>query len=240
MTHTTCPNVHSADDRSVMETNEAIPFQILTTRTFMGDMPYRIGPSQLGCRENPYGKSTTPSTGNSRLCLSVVDPRQRGIYNSAWMIAYAAACARGGVEAIAFGAPTGPTGHIYRELDFTQPYFDDKSGAIIYPGYHVIAGLARLAGQPIRETQFSARGKIEAIAVGQDESMVLWLANLTGGVVEVQLPTRFEIGASIVNLNAGVFQRLTTSAAYLDSAGQDIRGAEIKLDGYAVARIMTN
>ena len=37
VTHTTCPNVHAADDRSVMETNEAIPFQILSTRAFMGE-----------------------------------------------------------------------------------------------------------------------------------------------------------------------------------------------------------
>ena len=37
VTHTTCPNVHAADDRSVMETNESIPFQILSTRAFMGD-----------------------------------------------------------------------------------------------------------------------------------------------------------------------------------------------------------
>ena len=133
VTHTTCPNVHAADDRSVMETNEAIPFQILTTRAFMGDLPYRIGPSQLGCRENPYGKSTAPNADNSRVCLSVVDPRQRGLYNAAWMIAYAAACARGGIEAVAFGAPTGPMGHIYRALDVKQPYFDG-AGWIGLPG----------------------------------------------------------------------------------------------------------
>ncbi|MBN9072023.1 MAG: hypothetical protein J0H34_10565, partial [Rhizobiales bacterium] len=46
--HTTCPSVHAADDISVMETNEAIPYQILSTRAFMGkDIEYRIGPSQL-------------------------------------------------------------------------------------------------------------------------------------------------------------------------------------------------
>ena len=240
VTNTTCPNVHAADDRSVMETNEAIPFQILTTRSFMGDMPYRIGPSQLGCRENPYGRTTAPNAGNSRVCLSLVDPRQRGIYNAAWMIAYVAACARGGVEAVALGAPTGPMGHIYRALDFPQPYFDNESGATIYPGFHVIAGLARLSGKPIQETEVSARGRIEAIAVRQEDSMVLWLANLTADVVEVKLPAQFEIGSSIVILDAEAFERLTTLPDYLDTAGQNIREATIKLDAYAVARIMSN
>ena len=240
VTHTSCPSVHAADDRSVMETNEAIPFQILTTRSFMGNLRYRIGPSQLGCRENPYGKTTTQNANNSRLCLSAVDPRQRGLYNAAWMIAYTAACAHGGIEAVAFGAPTGPMGHIFCPLDLKQPYFDDEPGAIIYPGFHVIAGLARFAGEAIQETEISARGRIEAIAIRQEDSMALWLANLTGEVVDVALPARFEIDSSIVILDAEAFERLTTLPAYLDTAGQNIRDATIKLDAYAVARIMTN
>ena len=52
----------------------------------MGDLPYRIGPSQLGCRENPYGKTTAPNPDNSRVCLSRIDPRQRGIFNAAWTL----------------------------------------------------------------------------------------------------------------------------------------------------------
>lgn len=239
VTYTTCPNVHAADDRSVMETNEAIPFQILTTRAFMGQMPCRIGPSQLGCRENPYGKATAPNTGNSRLCLSVIDPRQRGLYNAAWMIAYAAACARGGVEAVAFGAPTGPMGHIYRALDFVQLYFDNESGATIYPGFHVIAGLARLAGAPICETLFSARGKIEAIAARQDDSLILWLANLTSEVVEVELPAQFAMQSRILILDTDSFKRLTTLPAYLDATGQNVGDATIKLDAFAAARIVS-
>jgi hypothetical protein len=93
VSHTTCPSVHAADDISVMETNEAIPYQILSTRAFMGkDIEYRIGPSQLGCRENPYGKATTPNPDNGRVCLSEIDPRQRGLFNAAWMLGYIAAC----------------------------------------------------------------------------------------------------------------------------------------------------
>ena len=36
VTHTTCPNVHAADDRSVMETLETLPYIIQSTRAFMG------------------------------------------------------------------------------------------------------------------------------------------------------------------------------------------------------------
>ena len=122
VTHTTCPTVHAADDRSVMETNEALGHQIRSTRGFMGaGLAYRIGPSQIGCRENPYGKAPAPNPGNGRVCLATMDPRQRGLFNAAWTLAYAAACARGGIEALAFGAPTGPFGHIYRRTGYAQP-----------------------------------------------------------------------------------------------------------------------
>jgi hypothetical protein len=239
VTHSTCPNVHAADDRSVMETNEAIPFQILSTRAFMGAMPYRIGPSQLGCRENPYGKSTAPNPDNARVCLSRLDPRQRGLFNAAWMIAYAAACARGGVEAVAFGAPTGPMGHIHRKLDSGQPWFDDQSGAMVYPGFHVIAGLARLAGAMMLATEVSARGRIEAIATRQEGGLVLWLANLTPDVVEVNLPAQIGPGSRIAVLDAEAFERLTTRPAWLETEGRNIHEARIRLDAYAVARITT-
>ncbi|MGI6851385.1 hypothetical protein [Mesorhizobium sp. 1B3] len=240
VTHTTCPNVHAADDQSVMETNEALPYQILSTRSFMGDMPYRIGPSQLACRENPYGRSTTPNPDNSRLCLSAIDPRQRGIFNAAWMIAYVAACARGGVEAVAFGSPTGPMGHIHRTMDFRQPYFDDRPEAVIYPGFHVIAGLARLSGQPLLEVNLSPRSKIEAIAADEDGRPVLWLANLTGRTVEVALPDQFRSDANMAVLDADSFENIAARPNYLDISAQSIRSATVALDAYAVARIRRN
>lgn len=240
VTHTTCPNVHAADDQSVMETNEAIPYQILTTRAFMGALPYRIGPSQLACRENPYGKSTTPNPDNSRLCLSVIDPRQRGLFNAAWMIAYVAACARGGVEAVAFGSPTGPSGHIHRVLDFRQPYFDDEPEAVVYPGFHVIAGVARLAGQPLLRVDILPRGKIEAIASREDSRPVLWLANLTGHTVEVALPEQFRSDATIALLDVETFEKMTTAPDYLDISARNVRSPVVTLDAYAVARIRKN
>src|SRR4029078_8876650 len=68
--NTTCPIAHAADDRSVMETHEALPYQVATARTFIGKTPYRIGPSSIGCRDNPYGKSFTPNPNDQRICLA--------------------------------------------------------------------------------------------------------------------------------------------------------------------------
>jgi hypothetical protein len=68
--NTTCPIVHAADDRSVMETLEALPYQVTTARSFFGKTPYRIGPSGIGCRDNPHGATWTPNPENVRVCLT--------------------------------------------------------------------------------------------------------------------------------------------------------------------------
>ena len=235
VTNTTCPNVHAADDRSVMETMQALPYQILSTRSFMGDTPYRIGPSQLACRENAYGKATAPNPNNGRVCLSRIDPRQRGIFNAAWTLAYIAAFARGGIEAVGLGAPTGPFGQIYRRTDFAQPYYDGLGAPAVYPAFHVLAGLAALSGRALVATELSRKGKIEALAVRDGGRTVVWVANLTATKTGVELPA--SSGARIAVIDADGFERLTTTPDYLDAAGRDFAGGGLALDAYAVARI---
>ena len=88
ITHATCPIVHAADDRSVMETLECLPYIVRSTRAMTGATPYHIGPSQIGCRDNPYGASIPPNPDDRRVCLARNDPRQRGLFNAAWTLGY--------------------------------------------------------------------------------------------------------------------------------------------------------
>ncbi len=238
VTHTTCPNVHAADDRSVMETIEALPYQITSTRSFMGDaIAYHIGPSQLGCRENPYGKATSANPQNGRVCLSRIDPRQRGLFNAAWSLAYISACAGGKVEMVALGSITGPFGHVYRPTDFEQPYFDDLDQPAVYPSFHVLAGLAHAAGNPLFSTTLSQQGKLVALAFSMNKKTQLWLANLTSNPVTALIPSVDNTGARIAQLDERGFGDLTTSPDYLDNARIDLASGRVELDAYAVARI---
>ncbi|TIO00653.1 MAG: hypothetical protein E5X93_32115, partial [Mesorhizobium sp.] len=47
VSHCTCPIVHAADDLSVMQSLEALPFITQSTRAIYRAMPYRIGPSTI-------------------------------------------------------------------------------------------------------------------------------------------------------------------------------------------------
>jgi len=177
--NTTCPIVHAADDRSVMETLEALPYQVATTRSFVGNTAYRIGPSGIGCRDNPHGKTFTPNPDNERVCLARMDPRQRALFAAAWTLGYIATFARTDVESVAMGAPTGPLGIIYRKTDYHQPYYDELARPTVYPAYHVISGLARGAGHKLVYAESSDSAKARCLAYRAEKGTTLWIANLT-------------------------------------------------------------
>jgi hypothetical protein len=185
--NTTCPIVHAADDRSVMETLEALPYQVSTARSFIGKTPYRIGPSGIGCRDNPHGATWTPNPDNVRVCLTKLEPRQRGLFGAAWTLGYIATFARTGIEAISMGAPTGPLGIIYRKAEHKQPWYDQLSGPAVFPVYHVIAGLTRGAGQKLVAATSSDNRKVECLAYRGKGGTTLWLANLTAGEQQVRI-----------------------------------------------------
>jgi hypothetical protein len=158
---------------------EALPYQVRTARSFLGTTPHRVGPSAIGCRDNPHGATFTPNPDNERLCLTQADPRQRGLFGAAWALAYLATLARSGLEAVSLGAPTGPLGLIHRKTDYAQPWYDSLEGSAVYPLYHVFTGVARGAGSRLVQADVSDEAVVCALAYRASQGTTLWLANLT-------------------------------------------------------------
>jgi hypothetical protein len=238
VTHTTCSIVHAADDRSVMETLETLPAIIGSTRAMIGEKPYRIGPSAIAARMNPYGKGVLDNPKNGRLCLTNNDPRQRGLFNAAWTLGYVAACAYGGLEAVALGATTGPLGFIHRRsADHPQPYFDSLDGQAVYPGFHVIAGLARGGGRRLIEAKSSEPRKAAALAWREGARSVLWLANLTAEPLRIRFGEVNEPRLQASVLDSSAFEKAVASLDSLDAYKHPLEATELNLDAYAVARV---
>ena len=237
VTHTTCSIVHAADDRSVMETLETLPAIIASTRAMIGDKAHRIGPSAIAARSNPYGKGLAGNPQNQRVCLTDRDPRQRGLFNAAWTLGYVAACALGGVEAVAIGTATGPLGSIYRRANNTQPYFDSIEGSPVYPAFHLIAGLARGRGRRLVEARVSRPGSAVALAWSDGDRTVLWLANLTSEPLRVQIEGLSDKAQRVSVIDAAGFEQAVRKSDALDALGRPLAGAELTLDSYAAARI---
>ncbi len=169
VTHTTNPIVHAADDRSVMQTLEALPHIVRSCRAFIGDKPYRIGPSTIGMRQNPYGSRTMDNPDDDRICMARRDPRQRGLFAAAWLVGYASQTGEAALETLTVGALTGDFGL----LD------DDVSGRV-RPVFYVARGLAALAGQARVAVASSHQARVLGLASRDGEGRVtLWGANLT-------------------------------------------------------------
>ena len=237
LTHTTSPIVHAADDVSVMETLESHPYQIKTTRSFIGKAGYRLGPSTIPARQNPYGAASADNPDNERVCLAKIDPRQRGIFGAAWSVGYLSAWAKGGLGAVTLGATTGPAGMIYAKTDYAQPYFDGLKGVAVYPVFHLIADLAKASGAKRIATEVSDTGSVAALAYRGPDGPVLWLANLTPRPQTARI-AGFTGPATVAVIDEGSFAKATTDLAFLAKAGKASKkvGA-VALRPYAVARI---
>lgn len=229
----TCPIVHAADDRSVMETHEALPWQVKTARGYIGKAAYRIGPSAIGCRDNPHGKTFTPNPNNERICLVKMDPRQRGLFGAAWSLGYISSLAPTGVESVCLGAPTGPLGVIYRKADYAQPWYDQMSGSAVYPAFHVLAGLSRAAGSKLIDAVSSNESVVRTLAYKARGGTLLWLANLTADdqKVAIQHSGSAMFGSILDERN---FEKATTDPRGFQRSAKPLAQSTLTLKAYAV------
>lgn len=178
VTHCTCPIVHDADDRAVMQSLEALPFILRSARAFIGaDMPYRIGPSTIGMRQNPYGARVMPNPERRRMPMAQIDPRQDGLFAAAWMVGMAARLVEAGVESFTGAALTGPFGLLAEDAPGRRPVF------------HAARWLAALGGAPAIRVTTADPARVLALAgATQAGDRVLLAANLTPQEQAVTLP----------------------------------------------------
>jgi hypothetical protein len=231
---TTSPMVHAGDDRSVVESLQALPSVIKSVKAIAGGKPYAVGPSAIGMRSNPYGAAPKQNPDNIRQAMNWNDPRQRGLLGAAWNLGYFAHLAYGDATAVALGAPTGAFGTVSAKSSFPQPWYDRAGG--VYPVYHVLRGFAQLAGKPLRALSISQTDKVAGLAVGADRGVEIWLANLGPEAVEIDLDAQVD---RVAVLDAAGFTTAASDPAFMDTLAP-LDGPALQLDAYAVVRIKTS
>jgi len=179
VSHCTNPIVHAADDLSVMQTFEALRFVVGSARAIYGEKPYRIGPSTIAMRQNPYGSVTKDNPSGARIPMANVDPRHNGQFGAAWTLAYAATVASAGLEVLTLSTLAGPFGLVAGEGEAAA------EGAM-RPLGHVLAHLGALAGEPVLSVETSRPDAVLGLASPER----LLLANITAEPQAVTLPER--------------------------------------------------
>ncbi len=233
--HTTCAIVHAADDRSVTETLECLPYVIASGRALAADKSYRIGPGSIGSRTSPFGAPTTPNPQNRRVTMTRSDPRQRGLLGSAWHLGYAARMAEGGVDSVVLGAPIGPFGLLYNPMKAPQPWYDEAGG--LYPAFHVMCAIYAASGAPHLATGCSRPRDLQALAFETPMSLELWLANLTGEHQRVEIEGWPAAQATVTRLDEMQFEACAREPYAMEAGGEQAGASRLSLRPYAVVRL---
>ncbi len=237
VTHGTCALVHAADDRSVTETIECLPFVISSARAMFGDMHYRIAPAGIGSRTSPFGNEPPANPHAERITMTRADPRQRGLLGAAWHLGYAARLAEGGVDSVALGAPVGEFGLAHSRMDYAQPWYDEAGG--LYPAWHVMRALYGASGTERLATTITAPCDVQALAFSRDGTTELWLANLTGDAQTVTMRGQDVNGAPVARLDAESFEACASATSGFDDTEKSLSGDTLLLSPYATVRIRT-
>lgn len=178
VSHCTSPIVHAADDLSVMQTFEALRCVVSSTRAIYGNKPYRIGPSTIAMRQNPYGSATKDNPGLLRIPMANVDPRHNGQFGAAWALAYAATVASTGLEVLTLSTLAGSFGLV---AGAREPVAEGE----LRPLAQVIARLGGLSGRPCHIVETSRQDAV----LGLGAPGRLLLANITPQTQRIDLGT---------------------------------------------------
>jgi D-apionolactonase len=172
ITHCTNPIVHASDDRSVMQTLEALPFITKSVRGIYGDKAYRIGPSTIAMRQNPYGRRTMDNPDDKRITMACTDPRHNGAFARAFAMAYAIRVLDAELECLTLSALTGSFGLIAGNA---EPVAEGGKR----PLFHTVRWLAAVAEADWQECVSSDPGQVLSFVVRKAEGSCLCLVNIT-------------------------------------------------------------
>ncbi|MGX7874017.1 D-apionate lactonase [Mesorhizobium sp. ORM6] len=221
VSHCTCPIVHAADDLSVVQSLQALPFITQSTRVIYGAKPYRIGPSTIAMRQNPYGDATKDNFHGQRIAMANRDPRHAGLFAAAWTIGYAARVAPAGLEMLTLSSFTGSFGVLAAAGEPAEE-------GTPRPIFHAVQGLAALAGHAHIAVRVSD-DRVAALAGRSPAGAVtVWLANIAADDVPVDASALVGGATGPVTIWDGVgARRLDPGAA----------SGRLTMPAYAIARI---
>ena len=174
VTHGNTAIVHAADDTSVWQTLEALPYIFESAQAIAAGRAYRLGLVPIGMRSNPYGAGLVKNPDQQKIAMTGEDPRQKTAFAAAYAIGVAVAAAIADVEAIALAAPLGRFG-VMRSAG---------PNADVYPIFHSIRALIQISGKAVTKLQGLDQGLVGMLA----SDGTLLVANCSTGGAMFQAP----------------------------------------------------
>jgi len=215
------PQVHAFDDTSLMETPEAVPQQIESTRRRHPGKALWVSPVTLKPRFNAV--ATEAGTAEGAELPKNADARQRSLLGAAWTLGVLKGLAEAGAASGTFFETVGWRGVMEREGG-------------VFPLYHVLADFGEFAGGTARVTRTSDPGAVTALWLRRGGAERLMVANLTRERREVGLQEFDRIVLARVLEESGRLDAMTAPEDFRASA-MPWKGGRLALGPYAVAML---
>ncbi len=172
------PQVHAFDLPSIAETPAAVAAQLESARMFFPNKPLVVSPVTLKPRFNPVATAREKPLAPDDL-PQPVDSRQLSPFVAAWTMAMIKHLAEKGAASVTFFETTGWQGVMERESGSPLPSRFPSQPGQVFPAYYSFGALGAFAGGEVLLTHSSDPLRVESIAVANEDSTCLWLANLT-------------------------------------------------------------
>ena len=229
------PQVHAADEDSMVETAEGVRAVIRTARSFAAGRPVVVSPISLRPRFNTDEPDEPDVPDGSAATLpGNADPRQMSLFAACWALVTMKALAEEGAHATTWFETTGARGVI--DGDMAQPgssLFPAHPG-LVFPVYHMLRDVCEFGGTPLLACSGDPL-RAAAIAVRRGGRSAILVANLRPepSAIEVRLPRQLRRSSvTIRRLNT-----MTATAAMLSPESfrshaqpQPVHGSSLRLN----------
>jgi len=209
------PQVHAADEESVIESAEGVRAVVRTARSFCAGRPILVSPISLRPRYNPDAPEAPAETGTD--LPDSVDARQMSVFAACWALVTLKALAEEGVSATTWLETTGPRGVIENAVvpPFSR-HFPSRPG-LVFPLYHVLRDACELTGAQLLGCSSDEPRHCSAMAVRRGSRVTVLIANLRPepATAEVRLsPAGAVAGVAIRSLNAETAAAMVAAESY--------------------------
>jgi D-apionolactonase len=169
------PQVHAADDESLVENLAAQAATVVTARSYSGDLPIMVSPITLAARSGPY-PAGPPAPGG---LPPQVDVRQASLFGAGWTAVSVKYLAASRVASITYYETSGWRGLVEVDAGSPMPEKFPSSPGTVFPMYHVFRDLADWKVARLVESTATEPLLVDGLAVKSNGTTHVLVANLT-------------------------------------------------------------
>lgn len=172
------PQVHAFDDRSIMESPEAVEAQLRSARSYFPGKQLVVSPVTLRPRFNPVA-SGAPTARDAKALPPEVDPRQHTRFAAVWARRMLLELTLAHADSITLFETAGWRGLIERDEGSPNAALFPTLSAQVFPVYRAIEEFLEFAGGELERCESSDPSRIQVFCFRKEKRMRLLAINLT-------------------------------------------------------------